>query len=140
MPITECIAGYSTAQAHAGRRSLRLGFEWGQGNAMSFSSANQTLDLPAGARSATLHFWYYPVSGDPYDTQRGWILDSAGRVLATPLRLNWPACNGQAWQPMTYDLTAFLGQTVSLHFEVYNNGSGGVTSLYVDDVSVQVTP
>ncbi len=138
MPITECSAGYSTARAQSGSRSLRLGLEWGQTNVLSFSSAWQTLSLPAGARSATLRFWYYAVSGDAYDSQRAWILDGAGRVLATPLRLYWPASNGQAWQLATYDLTPYLGQTVRLHFEVYNNGAGGLTSLYVDDASIEV--
>lgn len=140
MPTTNCPGAYSTARAHSGSRSLRLGVEWGQPNVYSYSSAWQTVTLPASARSATLRFWYYAASSDAYDSQRCWLLDSAGRVLATPLRLYWPDSNGQAWRQVTFDLTPYLGQTLRLHFEVYNNGYGGVSSLYVDDVSVQVTP
>jgi len=140
MPTTTCPGGYSVAHAHSGNRALRLGVEWGQPNVYSYSSAWQAIALPAGARSATLSFWYSAASSDPYDSQRCWLLDSSGRVLATVLRLYWPDSNGQTWRQVTFDLTPYLGQTVRLHFEVYNNGYGGVTSLYVDDVSVQVAP
>jgi len=34
-------------------------------------------------------------------------------------------------------MTAAAGQTVKLCFGVYNNGCGGVTAMYVDDVSLE---
>jgi len=140
MPITAWSAGYSTTRAHSGTRSLRLGLEWGDPNVYSYSSGEQTVTLPATARSASLRFWYYPISGDAYDGQYCWILNSYGQRLGEPLRLSWPNSNTQTWTLKTYDLTPFLGRTVRIHFEVYNNGSGGITTLYVDDVSVDVCP
>lgn len=139
-PPTAWSAGYSTLRAHSGSRSMRLGLEWGNPNVYSNSAAKQTITLPSTASSATLRFWYYPISGDAYDGQYCWILNTYGHVLAEPLRLRWPNSNSQAWTLRTYDLTPFLGQTVRIHFEVFNNGSGGITTMYVDDVTVEVCP
>lgn len=41
------------------------------------------------------------------------------------------------WQPFTFDLLPYAGQTVTLRFGAYNDGEDGVTALFVDDVSVQ---
>ncbi len=37
-----------------------------------------------------------------------------------------------------HDLTDYAGQRIKLHFGVYNDGQGGLTAMYLDDVSVQV--
>lgn len=140
IPRTAWKAGYTSTRVHSGSRALRLGLEWGDPNVYSNSAAKQTITLPATASSATLRFWYYPISGDAYDGQYCWILNSYGHVIGEPLRLRWPASNGQGWVLRTFDLTPYLGQTVRVHFEVYNNGTGGITTMYVDDVSVVVCP
>jgi bacillopeptidase F (M6 metalloprotease family) len=40
----------------------------------------------------------------------------------------------------TYDLTVYAGSTIKLQFGTYNDGFGGVTAMYVDDVSMQICP
>ena len=52
--------------------------------------------------------------------------------------LFWEQSNGQMWQSRTYDLSAYAGQTIRLHFGVLNDGSGGHTGLMVDNVSLLV--
>ncbi len=133
-------AEYTTARYHGCCRSVRLGIEWYEPNTSGWDSAQQWISLPGSASSARLRFWYYPVSGDPNDSQYCWLMDLSGHVLAEPLRLTWPASNGQAWAYVDYDLMPFLGRGFFLRFEVYNNGYGGITTLYVDDVDVQVCP
>ena len=140
IPRTAWPAGYSTTRAHSGSRSLRLGLEWGDPNVYSNSAANQRVTLPATASSATLSFWYYAISGDAYDGIYCWVLDDYGRVLGEPLRLRWPNSNTQTWTLRTFDMTPYLGQSVRVHFEVFNNGSGGITTLYVDDAALNVCP
>jgi hypothetical protein len=47
----------------------------------------------------------------------------------------------RAWTPYEFNLQNYAGQTtIRLYFGVYNNGSGGVTVMYMDDVSLQVCP
>ena len=52
--------------------------------------------------------------------------------------LSYPNTDGRAWTYLEWDestLAPFKGQHVWLHFETYNNGWGGTTAMYVDDVS-----
>ena len=54
--------------------------------------------------------------------------------------LFWDLSNAQKWQEHSYDLTPWAGQTVSLQWGVYNDGMGGQTAMYVDDVSLPIAP
>jgi len=46
--------------------------------------------------------------------------------------------NTAAWTGMSYDLSAYAGQTIQAYFDAYNDGEGnGVTGFYLDDVSVK---
>lgn len=157
--------GYSTAQAHSGSRSARLGVviagaaDAGEGDAMivpdgspynllgelavdaaSYSTAYQTVAIPANVDTAQLTFWYRPgtqaTSGNA-DFQRVLLLKPGSyAVLKTLTKV---LSNAGQWQQATYDLTAYRGQSVVVYFEVYNDNtsSGPRTWLYVDDVSVQ---
>ena len=42
------------------------------------------------------------------------------------------------WQPHQFDLTPFAGQAITLAFGVFNDGIGGATALYLDDVTLDV--
>lgn len=46
--------------------------------------------------------------------------------------------NSQTWEKYEIDLPACQGKGLILHFEVYNNGINGKTSIYVDDVQLIV--
>ncbi|HUW12113.1 MAG TPA: hypothetical protein VM537_20465, partial [Anaerolineae bacterium] len=52
--------------------------------------------------------------------------------------LLWTLADTRTWQNLELDLSVYLGQTVLLHFETYNDGEDGVTAMYVDDASIQV--
>ena len=130
------------------------------------SSAPMTIAMPIPAlgkrfifldtaQSATLRYWAYPVSGEAqtvpqpaarltgmkldqylwYDVQYALILDAAGTWIDT---LYWACSNEQEWLNYTFDLSAYIGQTIMLHIGTYNNGSNGVTAMYYDDVSLNV--
>ena len=38
----------------------------------------------------------------------------------------------------TVDLTTYQGMTIQIWFTSYNDGYGDVTSMYIDDISLQV--
>jgi YVTN family beta-propeller protein len=172
MPITPMQAGYSSAFARSGQRSMRTGMPESAGNVHSYSSAYQTITLPPGPGTATLIFWYYPVRGEAAATAAGHpaeggfsILDSRFPGFQLPdgqqrapgstqaadrqyafLRdeygvwhlLLWTLSDARTWLSYEADLSAYMGQTVRLHFETYNDGVGGSTAMYLDDASIQV--
>ena len=143
-PATAMQAVYSTAFAHAGARSMRTGIPDGGSNVLSYSAAYQTITLPPGPGTATLSFWYYPVSGEASttaaalaaDRQYASLRDEAGIWHA----LLWTISNARTWLRYEADLSAYRGQTVRVHFETYNDGVDGITAMYLDDVSIHVCP
>ena len=46
--------------------------------------------------------------------------------------------NDQAWQPHRFDLSDYAGQTILLHFGVYNDGAGGATAVYLDNAALVI--
>jgi hypothetical protein len=115
----------------------------------------QQVTIPASATQATLEFWLFTQSSSPpyvtsfdsdidlspmsadIDDDRQVVLivdnnlNELGRLVATRL-------NEQYWKFESHDLMAFKGQTVNVYFGSNNNGAGGVTAMYVDDVSLTV--
>lgn len=159
-PITPSTAEYSTAQAHGGARSIRLGIV-GTSNKFSYSSARQRVTLPVTATAAQLSLWLYPTSTEAQqaafspeiapavegaasssaapsagDAQFILIMDDNEKILQTLL---WTLDNSRTWKPYTFDMRAYIGKSVWVHFGVYNDGVGGTTGMYVDDVSLTAT-
>jgi len=54
--------------------------------------------------------------------------------------LTFQRLNEGHWVYYEHDLNAFRGQAVTLYFGVFNNGLGGVTAMWVDDVALRVCP
>ena len=153
LPITEYTAGYSTALFHSGARSMRTGIVIPADNRYSYSSTRQLVSIPSNAVNATVSFWLYPISGEAAslpvpsipkvsvfgitplagDVQYVIILDPYNNWIDT---LVWQRVNTQAWTYSTFDLKRYAGQSIKLHFGTYNDGYGGITALYVDDVSL----
>jgi len=150
MPVTPVTAGYSTTQAHGNSRSIRIGIVDGE-NRLAYSSARQQVTLPATAVTVTLTAWLYTTSTEAQlvarlpqaletvapstvvDAQYVLVLDENLVELG---RLLWTRQNNRTWEPYAFDLGAYAGKTIWLHFGVSNDGLGGVTGMYVDDVSL----
>lgn len=150
-------AAYSTDYAHTGVRSMRTGIPPSSPNVRSYSSVRQAIAIPADAVSATLHLWYLPLSqeADPApesqslphlgykpdsqplssDRQYVLILNEQNRILDW---LMWSRSSRAHWSEVEYDLNQYIGQTIASHIGTYNDGQDGVTTMYVDDVSLQV--
>lgn len=158
IPITEFSAAYSTDQAHTGTRSMRTGIIYAAHNRYSYSDAGQAVSIPSNTTSATLGLWVYPIStevtnralpssqpsGELFgteamanDVQYVLILDAYGNWIDTLL---WQRSDAQAWTYHEYDLTKYAGYSIRVQFGTYNDGLGGVSSMYVDDVSLQACP
>lgn len=157
IPITEFSAGYSTTRAHSGLRSMRTGIEFIEHNRFSYSDFRQVVTIPANANTATLSTWTWAKSQevlanqvleqptrDPLlgassggDVQYILILDAYGNWIDTLL---WQLSDLRQWENDSFDLSNYAGYTIKIQFGTFNNGVGGVSSMFVDDVTLQVCP
>jgi hypothetical protein len=156
--VNEYPAAYSTGTVHGGSRSMRIGITEPGSNRYAYSSVWQFLAIPSGVSKAVFSFWLFPMSSgayDPFPLRLPAVIPTseAGVAMASDAQyvllydqwenqhtLVFQRINGGAWQGYSIDLKAFAGQTVKLYFGVFNNGYGGVVSMYVDDVSLEVWP
>jgi hypothetical protein len=71
------------------------------------------------------------------DVQYLLVLDQWGNWIDTLL---WRRSNERYWNYFQYNLGRFIGSTIQLQWGTYTNGWDGVTSMYVDDVSLRACP
>jgi len=121
---------------------MRLGMDTGY-NVESYSSVQQTVDIPSGVTQAELSFYYFPVSPQADgDLIYFCVLPTSGD---TESDCTYWTDHNQAWNPGTFDLLrykgrSYAGQRVNLRFGVYNDGPPGTTTtaVYLDDVELRV--
>ncbi len=126
---------YSTARAYAGERSLRLGIV-DSANLNASDNLYQDIALPDSAQHFTLsfHYWASHEATPGSDMQ---ILNIYEATTGVRLAQPWSRLsNEQSWQFAQIDLTHLRGRTLRIEFGVQNDGSGGRTALYLDDVSL----
>nr|WP_307188477.1 CehA/McbA family metallohydrolase [Massilia sp. CF038] len=102
-------------------------------------SVYQSVAIPATVSSATLKFWLKIVSSETtttnaYDTLKVQVRNSSGAVLATLATFS-NLNKGTTFQEQSYNLSAYKGQTVRIHFEGIE-GSTVATSFVIDDVTL----
>jgi len=135
-PVPPQVVTYS---AHAGTHSLQMGITSGA-NVESFSSARQTVSIPAGAARATISFWFYAIAEAPATTDymELVIFNADGSAIQGK---PWRSHNdSRLWNQASFDLSAWRGQTIQLYFNVYNDGVGGRAAMFLDDVSLSACP
>jgi hypothetical protein len=158
LPITEYPADYSTAQVHGGARAMRTGITQPAHNQYSYSSARQQVTIPSSVSDVVLGFWVYPRSEEALaaplperplagasfgataldgDIQYVLVLDQYNNIVET---LVWMRSDSRIWTYYQFDLSDYIGQTIKLHFGAYNDGLSGITSMFLDDVSLQFCP
>jgi hypothetical protein len=155
IPITQWSAGYTTAQAHTGNRSMLTGITDAADNRYSYSDAGQEVTIPANAKSVTLHTWLWPTTIEsgkaplpptrmnlPFtyepmtgDVQYILVLNHYDVWVGTLL---WERYNNSNWSYKEFDLSDYAGQTIKIQFGTYNDGLNGFSSMYADDFSLEV--
>jgi photosystem II stability/assembly factor-like uncharacterized protein len=156
-------AGYTDQVAYNGQRSARVGIV-NDSNTYAYSSARQVVTIPPDATAAMLSLTLYPVSSEsataaqsqvfrhgritetalayPFtgpvgDTQYVLIIDPDSAEILQVLYVG--LSNVQRWERHTFDLLQYAGQTITIHLGVYNDGQGGWTGMYWDDVSLVIS-
>ncbi len=141
----------STAMPYSGTQSALLGGDKGvygcEGGVPQGSAwMEQTFNVP-NEGSPKLSFWYRLYSYDK--TKERARVDSFevkvnGATVFEDL-LTWATAygcdkppNDGGWQQVTLDLSAYKGQTITLHFEVWNRADNWYnTWAYIDDVRME---
>lgn len=153
-PSTPLPAGYTQDIRYAGAFAMRTGAGPSGPNIYSYSSARQWVTLPAAASGATLTFWRYPTLGDAGAVGDAEI-DAAAALTASPETADYQYLlavfadgsydvlrtwrdNSQTWVLTTVDLSAYAGRSFWLHFGAFNNGTGGRSSMVLDEVSLHI--
>jgi hypothetical protein len=125
----------TTDNPHSGSFSALAGLVSGSQPNGNSSFYQQFGPVPA---NAILSFWHWDYTTDTiaFDWQDAYITNTNGAILQTIFH----QCEkGQTWLNTTVDMTPYAGQTVRVKFVVHQNGAGGLTGMYVDDV-VLATP
>jgi hypothetical protein len=151
---------YSATFFHTGAVSMQTGIPVGDPNQTSFSEVFQDFRIPRNVSRASLSFWLYTTSGVTaaelegagpldmesldipaapeipaipiIDQQYAYILDEDGNVNRILFKMY--ASNTNAWVQYTFDLRAYIGDNLTLKFGTYNDGIGGNTAMWIDDV------
>ncbi|MCS7222237.1 MAG: hypothetical protein RML36_16085 [Anaerolineae bacterium] len=123
---------------HSGLRSVMLGNR-PLPDAVSYSSIRQETVIPLDAQTAFIRFWYWAQSDDTDggDRQQLSLLDPVTYVRIRDLWRPSPLRNEQSWRLEEIDLTPYRGQDILVYFNVYNDGDGKRTVLFLDDVTLQ---
>lgn len=119
-------------------QSMRLGNGFELPNLASISEVrHKPILLPFGATRIILRFLYYPL----YDAAPGADLQQADLFDATTDQLIGTLLNAQegsgGWKARDFDLTLYAGRSISLRFRVRNDGIGGRTLMYIDNVELE---
>jgi len=122
------------APVRSGRQALRLGIVEGT-DLFSYSSAEQTVTIPAHVASARLSFWIHGVTAaTSRDVQYVLLFDRPDHYRT----LLWRLASDEGWQPYEFSLDEYRGREVTLRFGVRNDGDGARTAMFVDDVSLEL--
>ncbi len=137
--VTPLTPQYMTYTKHGGDKSLALGIVQG-GNVQSYSSARQTVTIPADAGKVTLSAWIYAMADGAVTTdymELALLSADGGTILDKP----WYSRNdSRTWNQMTFDLSRWRGRTLQVYFNVYNDGLGGTAGMFLDDASLVACP
>jgi hypothetical protein len=126
---------YVTNVVFSGAMAVRIGIE----ESLNFPLVNgisQAVYLPESANTIILSFHYIPIHdlGPDNDLQFLDIIEPATGKQITRL---WSQLDNQnSWDFVQFDLTFLRDRTVRLEFGVHNDGYGGNTALFLDEISL----
>ncbi|MBI3957559.1 MAG: beta-galactosidase [Chloroflexi bacterium] len=132
IPNTPRPGRYATEPVWSGSRSLGLGIPPGQANAYSDSTAYQWVTLPLGAAQITLRAALWRAVSSGGDFHYLWVA-ADGKTT----RVMQGVEDARYWREISYDLTALAGKRLFLLLGTFNDGAGGVASMFADGVSIQ---
>ncbi|MBX2999973.1 MAG: hypothetical protein KF893_15740 [Caldilineaceae bacterium] len=129
---------YVSSPVFAGTQALRIGIVEGPNTAIT-GGVYQTVDLPPQASPIVLSFRYLP-RHEPNPGSDLQFLDIVDETTGERTRLWAELANQNTWLFRQEPLTHLQGRRIRIEFGVSNDGGGGRTALYLDQVSLQSCP
>ncbi len=136
---------YVADPAGSGSRVVLLGnpSELGNANVVTYSSVRRLVTIPSDATSAivswrALYRTEEGVDAQPsrFNDRQDFVLLSPGLdTIAVPFRTR---SNTSSYEIASVDLSGYRGRTLYLYFNAFNDGNGGRTWMYLDDVSLEI--
>jgi len=110
----------------------------------------QTVTVPAGCTTATFSFWLHIDTFEDqlgaYDTLKVEVLGTSGNVLQTLHTYsnldaaNFDPLTQNGYVQVSFDLSSFAGQTITLEFVgTETDAGGGTTDFCIDDTALDVS-
>ncbi len=135
-------ANVVTTVVHSGVYAAKLGIEPPDPIQYSYATATYPLGVLSGTAPARLSFWYWPrregLSGDPNRSRQFAYILEGDHILQTLFEFDE---NATDWQYAEFDLSPYIGHSISIQFGVYHDGNAVYdkrSALYVDDVSLVI--
>ena len=133
----------TSEDSYGGAYSMLIGYKYSPNVANARDWCYQTITIPATVTNAQLSFYYHLFTEDyePFDWFEVYVRDSSGNNLEQVFYKAGTKAGLEefGWEQVTYDLSAYAGQTIQLYFAVANwYDTAYRTWCYIDDVSVTV--
>lgn len=136
---------YTGAFKQEGLRSVQLGIVPDVTQVQSYSSIRQLIMIPAATSTVTLRWWQWAFSDEGPTDNPGAYQDRLEVIALTPggetLRvIHRSRRNDGAWQQVMVDTTELAGKSFYLYFNLYNDGHGGRSWIFLDNMMLEVCP
>ncbi len=136
---------YTGAQQQSGARSVQLGIPPELGIVESYSSIRQLIMVPPNSSTVTLRWWQWAFSDEGPNDNPGAYQDRLDVIALSPggdpIRIiQRTRRNDGGWQPVMVDVTELAGKSFYLYFNLYNDGGGGRSWIFLDNMMLQVCP
>ncbi len=134
-------AYYTRWDVYRGRTAMFVGLQNSNSDAApSYAYVSQTIRLPRRIESARLTF-AARAQGNEADRRNVLLMDATGVVIALdgvslPVSDDWTLHKVEVGPA----LREHAGESVQLHFGVYNNGDGRRSYMRLDDVALEICP
>lgn len=136
---------YASDQRSEGLRSVLLGNPPGAGttNVVSYSSVRQLVKIPPDATVAYLTWDHYSLTQEPVSTDPSNRSDRQEMIALAPNQMPITIkyrerLNETGWTSERVELTELIGKNFYVYFNVYNDGNGKRTWMYLDNVELVV--
>ena len=110
---------------------------WMGGVPLEVSSISQGVSLPSD--SPVYLRYYYRVASAKSSCNEDWMRLRVGAAVLVSLGL-CVSGNTTGWVAGTVDLSAYVGQTITIEFEVTTNSDDSTSAFFIDDVSLVRSP
>lgn len=136
---------YTGAVKQNGLRAVQLGIPREVSMVQSYSSIRQLLMVPPATSTVTLRWWQWAGSEEGPNPNPSSFQDRFDIIALTPggdtmrvIHRTRPVDGG--WTSHMVDVTELAGKSFYLYFNLYNDGHGGRSWIYLDNMMLEVCP